>query len=72
MSSCNDVDNFINNRQNEISVKFDDMSTQSKMMQQAYMVGVLSSTLTTVLDFIEVRYGKEVAHEAKQRALIVK
>lgn len=72
MSNYSDVGNFIDKRQQEIAMEYDDVDVHSRMMQQAYMVGVLSTTLSTVLDFIEIRYGEEVAREAKQRALIVK
>lgn len=72
MSNYMVVQNFIKRKQTEISMEYDDRSTYSLMQQQAYMVGVLENTLINVLDFIEIRYGKEVAHEAKQRALIIK
>lgn len=72
MSNYTDVQNFIDKRQQEIAMEYDDVDAHSRMLQQAYMVGALSTTLSTVLDFIEIRYGEDVAREAKQRALIVK
>lgn len=72
MSNYSDVQNFIDKRQQEIAMEYDDVDAHSRMLQQAYMVGALSTTLSTVLDFIEIRYGEEAAHEAKQRALILK
>lgn len=72
MSNYSDVQNFIDKRQREIAMEYDDVDAHSRMLQQAYMVGVLTSTATTLLDFIEIRYGEEAAREAKQRALILK
>lgn len=72
MSNYSDVQSFINKRQQEIAMEYDDVDAHSRMLQQAYMVGVLISTATTLLDFIEIRYGEEAAREAKQRALILK
>lgn len=72
MSNYSDVQNFVDKKQQEIAMEYDDVDAYSRMLQQAYMVGALSVTLSTVLDFIEIRYGEDVAREAKQRAQIVK
>lgn len=72
MSNYSDVQSFVDRRQEQISAEYDNNDTYSRMLQQSYMVGVLTSTATTLLDFIEIRYGEEAAREAKQRALILK
>jgi hypothetical protein len=72
MNTRSAVSNYIDRTQREISLEYDDTSAHSRMMQQAYVVGVMESTLTAVLDFIEIRYGEQAKIDAMERALIIK
>lgn len=72
MNTCVAVSNYIDRKQRDIAMEYDDTSAHSRMMQQSYVVGVLESTLTTVLDFIEIRYGEQAKIDAMERALIIK
>lgn len=53
-------------------MEYDDTSAHSRLMQQAYMVGVLESTLVNVLEFIEIRCGEQAMIDAMKRACIIK
>jgi hypothetical protein len=72
MNTATAVQTFIARKQQQISMEYDDTSAYSRMLQQSYMVGVLESTLTTVLDFIEIRYGEEAKNDAMKRGCIIK
>jgi len=70
MNTSTAVQTFIHKKQQQISVEYDDTSSHSLLMQQSYVVGTLESTLVSVLNFIEIRYGKQAMIDAMDRACI--